>query len=225
MITENIAERVKGLKVRTDDRKTRGCYELERLNGAFNKKWKNEISCLLCMIIYTTGMRNSEIMRIRMEDMQTIECSRFITVKNNKTSNGVRFVPLHEVLYRKLAALAAKAGKKNELFDFLNLSHFRRANKDLAKILKASSSEIELENISFYSGRHFWKTLMSAEGLGEEVEEIMMGHKVVANVAKLYNHRDKRGKERLAKKARQVYEIIDRCIFNKTAKANLSRGA
>jgi len=42
-----------------------------------------------------------------------------------------------------------------------------------------------------------------------------MGHKVSANVAKLYNHRDKVGQERIAKKAKQVFSILDRCLFVK----------
>jgi len=42
-----------------------------------------------------------------------------------------------------------------------------------------------------------------------------MGHKVVADVKKLYIHRDKQGKERLVKKAKQVFSILDRCIFTK----------
>jgi hypothetical protein len=54
---------------------------------------------------------------------------------------------------------------------------------------------------------------MSREGLGEDIEEIFMGHKVTGNVAKLYNHRDKHGKQMLAKKAKQVFSILDRCVF------------
>jgi hypothetical protein len=41
---------------------------------------------------------------------------------------------------------------------------------------------------------------MSAEGLGEDIEEIWMGHKVSGNAAKLYNHRDKQGRNRMTKK-------------------------
>jgi len=42
-----------------------------------------------------------------------------------------------------------------------------------------------------------------------------MGHKVVSDVKRLYNHRDKQGKMRLVKKAKQLFSILDRCVFTK----------
>jgi len=55
--------------------------------------------------------------------------------------------------------------------------------------------------------------MMSAEGLGENAEEVFMGHKTSGDVAKSYNHRDKVGAENLAKKAREVFAVLDRCLF------------
>jgi len=217
VIKENPGELIKGLKVRERDRKKRGCYELERVQGVFNKRWKDEESYLLCLLIYTTGMRNSEIKRISLKDIQTIGGCLFLNVKKSKTANGIRLAPLHDFVYRKLRAWAVKKKKDSGsiLFDYGNAVPFSNANKELARMLKAGEGEIESENITFYSGRHYWKTLMSAEGLGEDIEEIFMGHKVVGDVKKLYNHRDKQGKTRLVKKARQMFSILDRCIFTK----------
>jgi integrase len=70
--------------------------------------------------------------------------------------------------------------------------------------------------VTFYSGRHFWKTAMSAGGLGEDVEEYFMGHKVSADARKRYNHKDKRGLEQTLEKAREVYAILDRELFQET---------
>ena len=56
--------------------------------------------------------------------------------------------------------------------------------------------------------------MMNAGGLGEEAEEIFMGHKVSNNVSKLYNHKDKRGKELIVKKAKEVFSILDQYIFD-----------
>ena len=83
IIPENIAERVKCLTVYEEDKNARGCYELEKLKGVFNKKWKNEISCILCMLIYTTEMRNSEIRRIKLEDIQSMDGCKFISEKKS----------------------------------------------------------------------------------------------------------------------------------------------
>jgi len=213
IVENNPCDLVKGLPVNEGNRRPRGCYELERIKGVFCKKWKDELSYLLCSLIYTMGMRNSEIKRIRLTDIQLIEDCRFIRIEKSKTTNGIRLIPLHKSLYEKIKmwGIKNKTGE-NPLFDVHN-EKFNRANNELARRLKVNDEELERENITFYSGRHFWKTLMSAEGLGEDIEEIFMGHKVVANVAKLYNHRDKLGRSRMVKKAKQVFSILDRCIF------------
>jgi len=215
IIRDNPGERIKGIPVRQDDKNARGCYELDKLKGVFNKRWQDDTSLLLCLIIYTTGMRNNEINRIRLEDIVSIEGCRFIQVKESKTANGIRLVPLHEFVYRKLKAWAAKNKKapQSPVFNFPRADTFIDAASCLRERLGVSEAEAEAENITFYSGRHFWKTLMNAEGLGEDIEEIFMGHKVTGNVAKLYNHKDKQGKKMMAKKAKQVFSILDRRIF------------
>ena len=217
IIADNPGDHVKGIKVHEKDRKERGCYDLEKIQGVFKKRWKDEESYLLCLLIYTTGMRNCEIKQIKLKDIHIIDGCRFISVKKSKTANGIRLVPLHNFVYRKLKARAVKNKKDSNslLFDYRNASPFNDANNELARMLKVSDEEMESENITFYSGRHYWKTLMNAEGLGEDIEEIFMGHKVVGDVKKLYNHRDKQGKMRLVKKARQVFSILDRCILIK----------
>jgi integrase len=222
-IEDNPCDFVKGLTVSEENKRARGCYDLEKVKGVFSRKWKDELSYLLCSLIYTTGMRNSEIKRIRLEDVQVIDGRRFIRIEKSKTANGVRLVPLHKALYEKIKICALKNKKEREpLFDY-NYVHFNRANNELARKLKVSDEELERENITFYSGRHFWKTLMSAEGLGEDIEEIFMGHKVTSNTAKLYNHRDKQGRSRMIKKAEQVFSILDRCVFNGKPKASSGR--
>jgi integrase len=218
IIQDNPGTKIKGIPVKYEDKKARGCYDLNKLNGVFNKKWKDDTSQLLCMLIYTTGMRNIEIKRMKFEDIDNIEGCYFIHIKNSKTRSGIRMVPLHNLVFQKLKAWLVKNKKTPQslLFDFHSADVFGDAAAALRDQLGVSEEEAAAENITFYSGRHFWKTLMSAEGLGEDIEEIFMGHKVSHNVAKLYNHRDKQGKEMMAKKARQVFSILDRCIFSST---------
>ncbi|MDR2717005.1 MAG: site-specific integrase [Treponema sp.] len=213
MIPENPGDHIRGIPVHREDRKMRGCYELERVQKVFNRKWKDEESYLLCLLIYTTGMRNSEIRRLRMDDIEKISGCRFINIKMSKTQSGVRLIPLHETVYRKLEVWAARNKNNSLLFDHPTAASFCRANEELARQLKAGGEELEREHITFYSGRHFWKTLMNAEGLGDDIEEFFMGHKVSGNVAKLYNHRDKQGKQLMVKKAKQVFSILDRRLF------------
>jgi hypothetical protein len=54
---------------------------------------------------------------------------------------------------------------------------------------------------------------MNREGLGEDAEELFMGHKVSNDVAKRYNHKDKQGKELMLVKTRKVFAILDSYIF------------
>jgi len=223
IIDDNVAEIVKRLPVSVNDVKIRGCYEIDKLKGVFNKRWKDERSYILCLIIYITGMRNSEIRKICINDIIKIENCRFIKIKESKTINGQRLVPIHEILYRKLKAWAYKK-KKTYLFEDCTHIIFNEANEHLASMLNVSKEQLKKENISFYSGRHFFKTLMNAEGLGEEIEELFMGHKVAGDVKRSYNHRDKQGKERLLKKARQAVSIIDHCIFQNKAARVYPRG-
>ena len=218
IIQDNPGTRIKSIPVKHEDKKARGCYELNKLNGVFNKKWKDDNSMLLCLLIYTTGMRNIEIERMKFEDIDNIEGCYFIHIKKSKTPSGIRMIPLHNLVFRKLKAWTVKNKKTPQtlLFDSRNAYVFSNAAFCLREQLGVSEEEAEAENITFYSGRHFWKTLMSAEGLGEDIEEIFMGHKVSHNVTKLYNHRDKQGKEMMIKKAQQVFSILDRCLFSKT---------
>lgn len=198
---------------------TRGCYEITKLKGAFNKTWENQLPYMLCLLIYTTGMRNSEIERIKANDLILIDKVRFIDIPKSKTKSGIRIVPLHDFVYRKIIAYVRKNKKDNNDFIFKNnnvkyLSSeiYDLANLELAKHTGYSKEQLQKENITFYSGRHFWKTLMDSENLGE-IEEYFMGHKTSGNVAKRYNHKDKQGKKKLLERARKVFAILDRHIF------------
>jgi integrase len=155
---EDSGRQIRSIPLKQSDTKMRSCYELEKINGVFCRKWKDGLSYLLCSLIYTTGMRNSEIKRIGLNDIRLIDGCRFIRIEKSKTANGIRLIPLHEMIYRKLKAWAAKKGKENTvLFDFKNAEPFNKANNELARRLKVSDEELEKENISFYSGRHYWK--------------------------------------------------------------------
>ncbi|MDR1390721.1 MAG: tyrosine-type recombinase/integrase [Treponema sp.] len=215
-VKENPCLRLPAVPKREGDRTTHGCYELDRLKGVFERRWKDKKSQLLNMLVYTTDMRNCEIKRFSKNDILEIEGVHFISVKRSKTKNGVRLVPLHETVYNRVRAYAKPMEEDEAIFNF-SAYRFARAYRDLGNLLNADDVFLKDHNITFYSGRHFWKTLMNAEGLGEDVEEVFMGHRVRGDVSKLYNHRDMLGKKRLVRKAREVFKILDRRIFkNKT---------
>jgi integrase len=134
-------------------------------------------------------------------------------------------VPLHDFVYKKLMCFIAKTGKQPDdpLFIFNRSSAkskaqhnqstlYNKANADMGKVMKVAKGYLEEQHITYYSGRHYWKTLMNSEDLGD-IEEYFMGHKVSNNVAKRYNHRDKQGQEKLLEKAREVFRILDKWVL------------
>jgi integrase len=212
VIKDNPCRNLERLAVHQSDMEARGCYDVEKIKGIFNKEWDDNRNYLLCLLIYTTGMRDCEIRQIRKCDIVSIGGCHFVDVKRSKTENGVRLVPLHEFVYDKLMAYAQGEDDDALLFR-LGYNKFGEANAELARHLGVSKEYLEAENITFYSGRHFWKTLMNSKNLGADVEELFMGHKVSNDVAKLYNHRDKQGKDRMVAKAKKIFTILDKKVF------------
>jgi len=216
IISDNVMKKVKWL----DDSKTksrRGCYETNKLYGKFNRKWRDEFSYMLNLVIYGTGLRNTEIESVRLRDIVKIKTCRFIDVKKSKTKNGVRLAPLHPFIYGKIIEYSKKEGLQKEDFIFRQEGRsmdriYKQATISLGKKLGMAENELKKEGISFYSGRHYWKTVMNENELGD-AEEVFMGHKVNGTIAERYNHRDKQGMERKLKKARQVFGILDKTLF------------
>jgi integrase len=213
-MAENILNRVDSLKTKPGDCKVVGCYEVGKPDRVFNKPWKDELLYLLNLLIYSTGIRNGEIQRIRPKDIIAIDDCRFIDIKESKTENGVRLVPLHGFVYENISAWIAKNNiqESDPVFALAKPYDFTKAYLNLGKRLGFDKTALQAQNIAFYSGRHYWKTLMNANGLGD-IEEYFMGHKVSKDVAERYNHRDKQGRQRLIAKARETFKILDKTLF------------
>jgi len=218
-IKANPCKGLPALGVNEGSYRIRGCYNLNEMRGVFNKRWDNEMSYFLCLMIYSTGMRNSEIDRIKVKDIVQINRCRFINIPKSKSRFGVRVVPLHDFVYNKLIRYIKKNGKGPEDLLFCQAGGkvmprqwYTDANTALGAFTKYSKAKLEKENISFYSGRHYWKTMVNAGDLGD-IEEYFMGHKISNDVAKRYNHRDKQGQEKIAQKAWDVFRILDSTLF------------
>jgi integrase len=128
-------------------------------------------------------------------------------------------VPLHPFVYKKLREYIEEHKKGNDDFIFTRRGGqmksfiYSMANNRLGELVGMSEKDLAENNITFYSGRHYWKTMMSAAGLGEDIEEYFMGHKVSADVKKRYNHLDKRGEAALVEKASEVCGVLDSYVF------------
>jgi len=229
-IKRNPCEGIIPLRVNEESYTVRNCYHIKEMKGIFNKRWDDELSYLLCLTIYSTGMRNSEIDRIRIKDIIRISNCWFINIPKSKSKFGVRLVPVHNFLYTKLMRYSAKMRKNKDDLLFcqengkpLPRQNYSNANVKLGFFTRQEKKcldwdgikkKLKKENITFYSGRHFYKTLMNAGDLGD-VEEYFMGHKVTNDISKRYNHRDKQGIGRIVQKAHAVYRILDNNLFIK----------
>jgi site-specific recombinase XerD len=219
-IKENPLDRVKSLKMGAKSVQVRGCHHVDKMKGIFKSQWNDTLSYLLCLTIYSTGMRNSEIEKIKVNDLIELDGVHFADVKESKSKNGIRMVPIHDFVYGKIRGYIKQTRKQGEDFIFSACGSpnqstlYNTANVILGEKLKLSQCELEEQKITFYSGRHFWKTLMNSEGLGDDIEEFFMGHKVSGDVSKNYNHKDKQGREKLLEKAKEVFAILDRKLFS-----------
>ena len=229
VITENVLNKVAPLKENKkskESKKIRGCYEIPIINGVFNSKWREELEYFLNLIIYTTNMRNSEIEKIQPVDIIKIKDCYFIDIPESKTENGVRCVPLHPFVYGKIMSYIKKYnipsdgylfspnGKPNQsyVYDSAKIVLGEKLHKRLGIKKEDVETYLKKENITFYSGRPFWKTLMNENNLGD-IEEYFMGHKVTQDVEDLYTRKDKVGQEIKLKKVRMVYKILDKWVF------------
>jgi integrase len=134
---------IRNLPVHEDDKIMRGCYELKDLKGVFTKRWTEPRYYLLCLLIYTTGMRNGEIRALRMDDIITMGGCRFVDIKKSKTANGVRLVPLHEKVYQKLKAYGmGKVPDDEPLFKSCSSVTFSEASRELERVIRRGNQDV-----------------------------------------------------------------------------------
>jgi len=221
IITNNAANGI--IPLRSLNNEIRGCYSMDEMAGAFKKPWKDIKSYLLCALIYSTGMRNNEISYLKVKNIisrGSLDWGSifFISIEKSKTDSGIRRVPLHPKLKEILDIWIMENHLSENDFLFIKNENQRfyrptkKAGDYLGSLLGKSPEELDAENITFYSGRHFYKTMLNAHNLGD-VEELFMGHSVNRKVSELYNHKDKRGEHELFKAAINTIEIIDKCLF------------
>jgi integrase len=216
VIKQNIIKDISPL--RSMNNKIRGCHSLEDLQGIFKTPWEDKKSYLLCALIHSTGLRNNELQNLKVDDIFVKEDVDFLNISKSKTSSGIRIIPLHPKIRETLMEWAAERHLSGEDFLFVKDSRLRifkaakKANILMGSLLGKTPEELENENITFYSGRHFYKTMLNLHNLGD-IEELFMGHKVSKNVSERYNHKNKRGAKELLKEARKAIEIVDALLF------------
>jgi integrase len=216
VIERNITRDI--VPLRTMNNRIRGCYSMEELAGIFREQWDDKKSYLLCSLVYSAGLRNSEIQNLTVNDIIARGNMHFLSITRSKTNAGVRVIPLHPKIHKTLEEWIVEKRLSGEGRLFVKRDRQRifktakKANIIMGSLLGKSPEELKANNITFYSGRHFYKTMLNLYNLGD-IEELFMGHKVNKDVSERYNHKDKRGEKELIKEAEKAIEIIDRSLF------------
>ena len=204
--------------LRTLNNKIRGCYSIEELSGIFKNEWTDKKSYLFCALIYSTGLRNSELQNLKVEDIVANGDIHFLNIAKSKTAAGLRLVPLHPKILKILEGWIEEKHLSGKDYLFVNNNKQRlfrvlkKANILMGSLLGKTPEQLSAENITFYSGRHFYKTMLNLHNLGD-IEELFMGHKVNKQVSERYNHKDKRGEKELLKQAEKALNVIDKSLF------------
>jgi integrase len=207
--------------------KSRNIYSIQTLKGVFDKKWNNELYRVLCMLIYFTGIRNSEIQRMRFNDIEEINDVYFLNVRGTKSKNAVRKVPIHPKLYTALINYVKEnhIDKDTAIFGSVYNDTFRKASFAMGFLLGFNKKELLEKGICFYSGRHTFKSVIAianAEKVAEldiNYQELFMGHNFSKEALKetgineyAYKHlnADVIGGTLLSKKGKEVCKAINR---------------
>jgi len=216
VIKNNIIKDIAPL--RTMNAMIRGCYSMEELSGIFKIPWEDKKAYLLCSLIYSTGLRNSELQNLKVKDIIFKEDIHFLNILKSKTDAGIRMIPLHPKILTSIKEWIEEKNLTPENYLFSKTGDHRifkaakKANIYMGAMVGKTAADLRDDNITFYSGRHFYKTMLNSHNLGD-IEELFMGHKVGRNVSERYNHKNKRSSIELLKKAREALEIIDISLF------------
>jgi integrase len=205
-------------------------YPVAILNGIFSKHWENNLSKLLCMMIYFTGARNSELLRVCFTDIESLNGVFFLNVRGTKSDNAQRKVPLHPVLYKALEKHITDKGmnKNAAIFKGVYCEVFRQANFAMGELLGYTEKQLINKGICFYSGRHTFKTILT---LGNDMRivdlsvnfvEMFLGHnfsrkELTEKKINEYNYKhidpETIGNQILAEKGREVINALDHFYF------------
>lgn len=179
-----------------DEKEERGAFPLDKVRLAFKLDWSDKHYYLLSILAGSTGLRNSEINALRVSSIIANDNSYHVDVRNafdssskTKTKAGVRKVPLHPFVYSKLLEWIEvknlhgndylfwerKKGPESELKP-ISYSEFGLSVVEAGRKMGLNESFMNDNNITFYSWRHFYNSLLVRAGINIYKIKTVMGH-------------------------------------------------
>jgi integrase len=199
----------------------KGIFSKEKVRGLFKEVWEEETEYAVNLLSLFTGMRNSEVRLLKVENIICVEGIRFIDVINSredgsgtKTENGKRRIPLHSFVYEKLMDYIRKNDRKDYIFLQNNgKAYINNRISIMADVagekLGYTKEKMMEENISFHSWRHLYNTILYESGeISGDWIEYFMGHSQ-RGIKGIYTHLGTPEKELCGK----VFSILEKELF------------
>lgn len=194
---------IKNLKEDNESQKEE--FEYEELEGLFNyktsKKGKDtDNECQnFCKFAYLTGMRLSEILNLKFEDIENIDNHKIIDIKEGKNKTSIRLIPTNQDIEKILKEQQPKTKNGYIFFDYELENRLAPKGNPIGKRINRRINNYLIEQKkdhtkkSFHSFRkNFSQTLVLERfNIKEQTISKLMGHSTSDNITRKYYIRDK----------------------------------
>ena len=139
----------------------------------------------LFVIMYHTGLRPSEVIRLLGSDIMKIDGKNVLRVRGEKTGAADRYVPLPDSLYNLIKGTCSGSlivRKKEHMFD---KNDYDNAGRMLKRRMKRAGIT---SDFCPYMLRHDYCTRLKKQGVSLRDAQYLMGHSKIAITAEIYTH-------------------------------------
>lgn len=152
------------------------------------KLWENKEMYLVdsILILIYTGMRISEMLDLRIEDIDLESENKILHIRKSKTAAGIRDIPISPLILPLVAKRLSLdneyliSNQENEKFNYTSYRFlFKKVMRDLDM------------NHSIHECRHTTATLLSDAGANPVSIAKILGHTDYIITSKVYTHKDK----------------------------------
>lgn len=139
------------------------------------------------LILIYTGLRIGELLNLKIEDIDLESEPKIISVKESKTTAGIRIVPINN----KILSLMTGRIKKDNIYlivDKMKNITYIKYRRIFTQLLK----DLNINDHTIHDCRHTTATLLSNAGANSVSIAEIMGHTDYDKItAKVYTHKDK----------------------------------
>lgn len=139
----------------------------------------------LFVIMYYTGLRPSEVIRLVGSDVMKLDERNVLRVRGEKTDAADRYVPIPDVLFNLLSNVRPDrliARKNEHMFD---KNDYDNAGRMLRRWMKKAGI---VSDFCPYMLRHDYCTRLKKQGVSLRDAQYLMGHSKISITAEIYTH-------------------------------------